>query len=87
MFILSLVGYLLIVLTIASFVVPDIKSAGLTPQERAEWDYKKAIGVAQQLKDLRLPSTYIEGGTGKDNQGNLLESLIGAELAKGMLKK
>lgn len=62
-------------------------SAGLTPQERAEWEYKKAIGVAQQLKELRLPSTYIEGGAGKDSKGNLLESLIGAELAKGMLKK
>lgn len=61
-------------------------SAGLTPQERAEWDYKTAVGVAQQIKDLRLPSTYIEGSK-NGNSGNLLESLIGAELAKKMMEK
>src|SRR5690606_2049598 len=36
-------------------------SAGLTPQERAEWEYKTAIGVAEQLKDLKLPATYFQG--------------------------
>jgi hypothetical protein len=61
-------------------------SAGLTPQERAEWEYKTAVGVAQQLKDLRLPATYIESGK-NGNSGNLLESLIGAELAKKMIEK
>ena len=61
-------------------------SAGLTPQERAEWEYKTAVGVAQQLKDLRLPQTYIEGGK-NGNSGNLLQSLIGAELAKKMIEK
>ncbi|WP_417799305.1 cell envelope integrity protein TolA [Tenacibaculum sp.] len=61
-------------------------SAGLTPQERAEWDYKTAVGVAQQIKDLHLPATYIEGNK-SGNSGNLLESLIGAELAKKMMEK
>lgn len=61
-------------------------SAGLTPQERAEWDYKTAVGVAQQIKDLKLPSTYIEGSK-NGNNGNLLQSLIGAELAKKMMEK
>lgn len=61
-------------------------SAGLTPQERAEWQFKTAVGVAEQLKDLKLPATYIEGSKGGNN-GNLLESLIGAELAKKMLEK
>lgn len=61
-------------------------SAGLTPQERAEWEYKTAVGVAQQLKDLKLPETYIEGGK-NGKSGNLLESLIGAELAKKMIEK
>ena len=62
-------------------------SAGLTPQEKAEWEYKTAVGVAQQLKDLRLPATYIESGKNGSNNGNLLESLIGAELAKKMIEK
>ncbi len=30
-------------------------SAGLTPQERAEWEFKTSVGVARELKELRLP--------------------------------
>ena len=60
-------------------------SAGLTPQERAEWNYKTAVGVASELKSLSLPSTYIESGSSSTNNGNLLEALIGAELAKKMV--
>ena len=59
-------------------------SAGLTPQEKAEWNYKTAVGVAGQIKDLSLPQTYIEGRSGSNNS-NLLESLIGADLAKKMM--
>jgi regulator of protease activity HflC (stomatin/prohibitin superfamily) len=59
-------------------------SAGLTPQERAEWEYKTKIGVAKELKSLQLPATYIEGSSG-NNGSSLLENLIGAEMAKGML--
>ncbi len=61
-------------------------SAGLTPQERAEWEFKTAVGVAKELKSLKLPSTYIEGGKSANN-GHLLQSLIGAELAKKMMDK
>ena len=61
-------------------------SAGLTPQERAEWNYKTAVDVASQIKDLRLPTTYIESGSKSGNSGNLLESLIGADLAKKMME-
>lgn len=61
-------------------------SAGLTPQEKAEWEYRTAVGVAEQIKELRLPTTYIEGSKGSSN-GSLLESLIGAELAKKMMEK
>lgn len=62
-------------------------SAGLTPQEKAEWEYKTAVGVAQQIKDLSLPSTYISGGNQKGSNSNLLQSLIGADLAKKMMSK
>lgn len=60
--------------------------AGLTPQERAEWEYKTKIGVAGQLKDLKLPSTYINGQGGSKGSG-LLETLIGAKMAGDMLPK
>lgn len=63
-------------------------SAGLTPQERAEWKYKTAVGVAKQLKELNLPEIYIQDGadSGKSD-GDLLQSLIGAYMAKSMLNK
>ena len=62
-------------------------SAGLTPQEEAKIKKEIAIGVAQHLKDLKLPEVVIQNGseTGKQSSTGLLESLIGAELAKQML--
>lgn len=62
-------------------------SAGLTPQERAEWEYKIAVGVAGELKSLQLPQTYISGGEKGNDSGNLLQSLIGADLANKMMEK
>ena len=62
-------------------------SAGLTPQERAEWDYKTSVGVAREIKELRLPEIFIEGSDSKNADNTLLESLIGADLAKQMMNK
>ena len=62
--------------------------AGLTPQERAEWDYKTAVGVAGELKGLKFPTTMIIGGD--DKGGTPIEALIGAAMAKqltGVAKK
>ncbi len=70
-----------------SYQNAKLVSAGLTPQERAEWDYKTSVGVARELKELRLPEIFIEGGDQKQNNSNLLQSLIGAELAKKMIEK
>ncbi len=62
-------------------------AAGLTPQERAQIQKETAIGVAEKLAELKFPQVYIEGGSGKDNKNNmgLIESLIGAEMAKTMV--
>jgi hypothetical protein len=54
--------------------------AGLTPQERAEWDYKTSIGVAAEIAKIKFPSTMIMGGD--DKGGTPLEALIGAAMAK-----
>ncbi len=61
-------------------------AAGLTPQERAQIQKETAIGVAEKLSAMQLPSVYIAGGDkdGKSNLG-LIESLLGAELAKSMI--
>ncbi|MGD9992581.1 MAG: SPFH domain-containing protein [Salinivirgaceae bacterium] len=53
--------------------------AGLTPQERAEWDYKTSVGVAAELSKLKFPETMI---TASEKGGTPLESLIGAAMAK-----
>ena len=62
-------------------------SAGFTPQERAEWEYKTSVNIARELKELKLPEIYIQDGAKQDNNGNLLQSLIGADLAKKMISR
>ena len=37
-------------------------SAGLTPQERAEWDYKTKVGVAEALSKTAWPKIVMSGG-------------------------
>lgn len=51
-------------------------------------EVRKAEVVAKAIENANFPSVFIEGGnsTGKGSNG-LLESLIGAELAKGMIQK
>ncbi len=43
-------------------------SAGLTPQERAEWDYKTKVGIAEALAKSEHPivPTIMMGGDGKN---------------------
>lgn len=40
-------------------------SAGLTPQERAEYQMKTAIGVAEKLSQIKLPEMMVMGGDSK----------------------
>jgi len=70
-----------------SYQNAKLVSAGLTPQERAEWDYKTSVGVARELKELHLPEIFIEGSDAKNSNNTLLESLIGADLAKQMINR
>lgn len=58
-------------------------AAGLTPQEKAEWEYKTAVGVAEKIANITFPQYMITGGDGKSNTA--LESLIGAAMAKQLL--
>lgn len=39
-------------------------AAGLTPQERAEWDYKTKVGVAEALSQVKLPTIVSTGSDG-----------------------
>lgn len=52
-------------------------SAGLTPQEKAEWDYKKTVGVAAELSKSQVkwvPEIMIIGGE-KQQSSNPLDAV------------
>lgn len=61
-------------------------SAGLTPQERAEYENKRAIGVAAELAKMKFPEIFFAGG-GEKTQDGLISNLISAQIASEMLKK
>ena len=41
-------------------------AAGLTPQERAEWDFKTKVGVAEAISKVTLPKIVMTGGNGSN---------------------
>jgi predicted RND superfamily exporter protein len=55
-------------------------SAGLTPQEKAEWEYKTAVGVAEKIAGpdgIKLPSTYVNsGGKGNSSKDDIMMMLL-----------
>jgi hypothetical protein len=61
-----------------SYANTKLVSAGLTPQERAQFEKDTKIGVAEALSKIVLPSTYMNGGNNKD--ASLLESILGVKL-------
>lgn len=54
-------------------------TAGLTPQERAQFEKDTKIGVAEALSKIVLPTTYMSGNGG-NKEASLLESILGAKL-------
>lgn len=60
-------------------------SAGLTPQERAEWEFKTKVGIAAEYSKITFPLYMnINGGTGQQSQSPL-EALIGTAMAKQLI--
>jgi hypothetical protein len=49
--------------------------AGLTPQERAEWDYKTKVGVASEMAKVKFPELMIIGGNGDAGALNPFEAV------------
>ena len=50
-------------------------SAGLTPQEKAQFNMDTQIGVAEAFSKMTLPSTYIVGG-GNGKSGDVLQQIM-----------
>lgn len=64
-----------------SYANSKLVSAGLTPQERAQFDKDTKIGVAEALSKIILPATYMNGGNNNGKNGaSLLESILGVKL-------
>jgi hypothetical protein len=60
--------------------------AGITPERRLEMELDAKVKIAAEIAKLKLPSTFISGGSDGGNNGSgLLEVLIGAEMAKNLL--
>jgi regulator of protease activity HflC (stomatin/prohibitin superfamily) len=61
--------------------------AGLTPQEKAEWDFKTSVGVAEHLSKVNMPELMVIGG-GKGGSNNLNPfDAIGLESFHNLSKK
>lgn len=62
-------------------------AAGLTPQERAEWEYKTRVGVAQALAGIKLPTYVVAGGSnGSTNAMDVMGLKMMTDLVDKMSK-
>lgn len=53
-------------------------AAGLTPQERAEWEYKTKVGVAEAIAKIELPKVVMAGGN--QNGGSVAMDALGLKM-------
>jgi hypothetical protein len=61
-------------------------SAGLSPWDKADFEMKTKIGIAEAFSKMVLPTTYFNGGESGQNKESMLESIISAKLL-GLDKK
>ena len=57
-------------------------AAGLTPQERAEWDYKTKVGVAQAMSQIALPRIISLGSA--NGQSSAMDAM-GLKMMKSLV--
>ena len=64
-------------------------AAGLTPQERAEWEYKTKVGVAEALAKSShplVPEIRMTGGDGKNGANNAIDA-VGVNMLMALTTK
>ena len=59
-------------------------SAGLSPTDKADYEMKTKIGVAAELGKLKLPETYMVGGSNGGSGASMLESILGVNLLQNI---
>ena len=65
-------------------------AAGLTPQERAEWDYKTAVGIAEALANSKVrwvPEVMMGGGSGNNSAMDAVGLNMMLDVVQKMNKK
>ena len=60
-------------------------AAGLTPQERAEWEYKTKVGVAEAVAKVQLPKIVTSGG-GSNNAMDMMSLKFATDLVEKLSK-
>lgn len=50
-------------------------SAGLTPQEKAEWEYKTKVGIAQAVASVQFPASMIVAGGSNGGSANPFDAI------------
>lgn len=60
-------------------------AAGLTPQEKAEWEYKTKVGVAEAVAKIELPK-IIAGGQGSSNAMDMMSLKFATDLVDKLSK-
>ena len=64
-----------------SYKNAKLVTAGLTPQQKAQFIMDTQIGVAREISKIKLPDTYFQGGSGGQKDGaSMLESILGVKL-------
>lgn len=62
-------------------------AAGLTPQEKAEWDYKTKVGVAEAVAKLELPKIIMSGSNGGGSSAaEMMELKFATDLVEKLSK-
>jgi hypothetical protein len=58
--------------------------AGLSPIDRADYEMKTKIGIAEALAKITLPATYMNSGSTGKGSASMLESILGANLLQNI---
>ena len=61
-------------------------AAGLSPQEKAEWEYKTKVGVAEALAKVNLPKVIAAGGSNGSNTMDIIGLKMMTDLVNNMSK-
>lgn len=61
-------------------------AAGLTPQERAEWEYKTKVGVAEAVAKVQLPKVVMGNGGSSGNAMDMMSLKFATDLVDKLSK-